>query len=74
MITPCIHFNGNCNEAIAFYKEALAAEVKEVFYAKDAPDFNTEELLPDNVMHCLTSNLYSERKCYGMYSLSIQHT
>ena len=51
MITPCIHFNGNCNEAINFYKEALGAEVKEVFYAKDAPDFNTESLLPDNVMH-----------------------
>jgi len=51
MITPCIHFHGNCDEAIVFYKEALAAEVKEIFYAKDAPDFNTEELLPNNVIH-----------------------
>jgi len=51
MITPCIHFQGNCNEAINFYKDALGAEVKEIFYAKDAPDFNTEVLPPDNVMH-----------------------
>jgi PhnB protein len=51
MITPCIHFNGNCSEAIAFYKEAFGAEVKEVYLAKDAPDYNTESLPPDFVMH-----------------------
>lgn len=51
MITPCIHFNGNCDEAINFYQEALAAEVKEIFYAKDAPEANTESLLPNNVIH-----------------------
>jgi len=50
MITPCIH--GNCNEAINFYKEALGAEIKEIFYAKDAPPNNgMESLPPDNVMH-----------------------
>jgi uncharacterized glyoxalase superfamily protein PhnB len=42
MITPCIHFQGNCDEAINFYKEALGAEDKAIFYAKDAPDFNAE--------------------------------
>ena len=51
MITPCIHFNGNCNEAIDFYKEALGAEVKEIYYAKDAPEYNTELLPPNFVMH-----------------------
>jgi PhnB protein len=51
MITPCIHFQGNCNEAINFYKEALGAEIKAIFYAKDAPDSGTESLTPDNVMH-----------------------
>jgi len=52
MITPCIHFQGNCDEAINFYKEALGAEVKAVFYAKDAPpDSCTESLPPDNVLH-----------------------
>jgi len=25
MITPCIRFQGNCDEAISFYKEALAS-------------------------------------------------
>jgi len=52
MITPCIHFQGNCDEAINFYKEALAAEVKEVFYAKDAPpNSGMEDLPPNFVMH-----------------------
>jgi len=51
MITPSIHFNGNCDEAITFYKEALAAEVKEIYYAKDAPDFNSMGLKPEMVMH-----------------------
>ena len=51
MITPCIHFQGNCDEAINFYREALGADVKEIFYAKDAPDYNTESLPPDFVMH-----------------------
>ena len=52
MITPCIHFNGNCNEAIDFYKEALGAEVKEINYAKDAPVGSGVDNLPPNfVMH-----------------------
>jgi len=52
MITPCIHFQGNCDEAIRFYKETLGAEVKAVFYAKDAPPNNGMESLPPNfIMH-----------------------
>ncbi|MCL1862412.1 MAG: VOC family protein [Defluviitaleaceae bacterium] len=52
MITPCIHFNGNCDEAIKFYKSVLSAEVKEIFYAKDAPpDSGMEGLPPNFVMH-----------------------
>jgi len=52
MITPCIHFNGNCNEAITFYKEVLGAEVKEINYAKDAPAGSGVDSLPPNfVMH-----------------------
>ena len=51
MITPCIHFNGNCNEAINFYKDALGAAVKEMYYAMDAPDYNTLSLPPSFVMH-----------------------
>ncbi|MCL2699571.1 MAG: VOC family protein [Defluviitaleaceae bacterium] len=60
MVTPCIHFQGNCDEAINFYKEALAAEVKEIHYAKDAPpDSGMDELPPNFVMH-------SEVKICGM--------
>jgi PhnB protein len=52
MITTCIHFQGNCEEAINFYKEALAAEVKEVYYAKDAPpNSGMDSLSPSFVMH-----------------------
>ena len=52
MAIPCIHFNGNCNEAIEFYKNALEAEVKSIYYAKDAPaDSGTEDLPPHFVMH-----------------------
>ena len=52
MITPCIHFQGNCDEAINFYKDALSAEVKEINYAKDAPPGSGMDVLPPNfVMH-----------------------
>ena len=52
MITPCIHFQGNCNEAIDFYKDALAAKVKGINYAKDAPpNSGMDELPPNFVMH-----------------------
>ena len=52
MITPCIHFQGNCDEAINFYKEVLSAEVREVNYAKNAPPGSGMEDLPPNfVMH-----------------------
>ena len=52
MVVPSIHFNGNCDEAINFYKEALSAEVRAINYAKDAPpDSGMDELLPNFVMH-----------------------
>ena len=52
MLLPSIHFNGNCNEAITFYKEALGATVKEIHYAKDAPaDAEMGELPQNFVMH-----------------------
>jgi len=52
MLIPTIHFNGNCDEAISFYKDALGAEVKEINYAKDAPPGSgMDELPPNFVMH-----------------------
>jgi PhnB protein len=52
MLIPSIHFQGNCDEAISFYKEVFGAEANEVFYAKDAPaDSGMESLPPNFVMH-----------------------
>jgi len=53
MLTTTIHFPGNCDEAITFYKEAIGAEVKGVYYFKDAPpDNGMDDSLPPNfVMH-----------------------
>jgi PhnB protein len=58
MFLPTIHFPGNCDEAISFYKEVLGAEVKDIAYFKDAPkNSNMEPLsLPSNfVMHSVIS-------------------
>ena len=58
MFLATIHFPGNCDEAISFYKETLSAEVAEIAYFKDAPqDSGMESLkLPPNfVMHSLIS-------------------
>jgi len=53
MLITTISFQGNCDEALTFYKEALGAEVKEVAYFRDAPpDSGMDESLPPNfVMH-----------------------
>jgi len=53
MLVPTISFQSKCDEALAFYKEALGAEVKEVAYFRDAPaDSGMDESLPPNfVMH-----------------------
>ena len=37
MLITTISFQGNCDEALTFYKEALGAEVKDVAYFRDAP-------------------------------------
>jgi len=53
MLSTVIHFNGNCDEAIKFYKKVLGAVVKDIAYFKDAPDTSwAEESLPSEfVMH-----------------------
>ena len=52
-LVPTISFQGNCDEAIAFYKETIGAEVKEIYYFLDAPPNSgmAESLLPNFVMH-----------------------
>ena len=46
MLLPSIGFPGNCSEVIAYYKEVLEAEVKEIIYSDHGPDFGTD--LPPN--------------------------
>ena len=60
MITPSIHFQGNCDEAISFYKEVLGAEVKAINYAKDAPPDSGMEGFPPNFV------MYSEVVIFNM--------
>ena len=56
MLIPTIHFTGNCNEVIEFYKKTIGAEEQMIAHAKDAPaDLGVS---PDFVMH-------SEIKIFG---------
>ena len=58
MFLTTIHFPGNCDEAISFYKEVLGAEVKDIAYFKDAaesPETESLGLPPNFVMHSLIS-------------------
>jgi PhnB protein len=51
-IQPYLNFEGRCDDAIAFYKKAVGAEVKVMMRWKDAPDKSmcTAENA-DKVMH-----------------------
>ena len=58
MFLPSVCVQGDCNEAINFYKEVLGAEVRKIMYASDAPPDEVEDLPPDYVT-------YSEILIYG---------
>jgi len=51
MLITTISFQGNCDEALTFYKKTLGAEVKEVAYYKDAPKDFVMDVPPNFVMH-----------------------
>ena len=51
MLIPTIHFPGNCDEAIAYYKEAVGAEVKTIAHFRDAPPDTGLDLPPNFVMY-----------------------
>ena len=56
MFLPVIHFPGNCDEAISFYKEVFGAQVQDIAYFKDAPKNSDTEALnlpPNFVMHSM---------------------
>ena len=56
MLVPTICFQGNCEEAINFYKKAVGAEVKVINYLREAPqDFTMDGFSEPN--HVLNSEV-----------------
>ena len=84
-VRPYLYFNGRCEEAIDFYKKALAAEVIMLLRFKDSADAPPLAMLPgateDKIMHvCFrvgaTELMASDGDCEGEtsfqgFSLSI---
>lgn len=70
-VQPYVMFEGRCQEAIDFYRQALGAEVQMVMHFKDSP---VQTLMPsdagDKVMHASlrigeTEVLMSDGRCGG---------
>jgi len=56
-----IALQGNCDEAITYYKEVLGAEVKRIHYSRDAlPDSGMDKSTPPNFV------MYAEVVMFGM--------
>ena len=81
-VQPYLMFDGRCEEAIEFYREALGAEVQALIRFKDSPDSaSCANGHGDKVMHtCLrigdTAVMASDGQCQGKpgfqgFSLSI---
>lgn len=70
-IQPYLFFDGRCDEALAFYKKAIGAEVEMLMRWKDNPDpGGCTEANKDKVMHaCVkvgdTAILASDGRCEG---------
>jgi PhnB protein len=66
MISPTIHFPGNCNEAIVYYEKAFKVTQKQVSFYRDAPSNSgmtiTEDML-DLVMHASLTICGTEFNC-----------
>ena len=84
-VQPYLFFNGRCEEAIAFYREALGAEVTMIMRYKDSPEPPPPGMVPpgseNKVMHANfrigeTEVMASDGNCTGQtdfrgFSLSI---
>jgi len=75
-IQPYLFFDGRCDEAVGFYREALGAEVTMLMRFKDSPD---PAMAPpgsaDKVMHAAlrigeTTLLASDGRCQGRASFA----
>ncbi len=84
-LEPYLFFNGRCEEAIAFYRRALGAEVQMLMRFRDSPEPSPPGMVPpgsqDKVMHASlaigdTVLMLSDGNCSGQpafqgFSLSI---
>lgn len=70
-VQPYLQFEGRCEEAIAFYRRALGAEIEMLMRFKDAPDPNmTAPGTAEKVMHASirigdSTVLASDGRCTG---------
>ena len=76
-VQPYLFLDGRCDEAIAFYREALGAEVKMLLRFKDHPGPEEQRMVPpesaEKVMHAQfrvgeTMILASDGRCLGQPS------
>ena len=54
LLQPYLHFEGRCDEALEFYKQAIGAKVEMLMRYKDSPDLQPDSMPPgmeDKVMH-----------------------
>jgi PhnB protein len=55
LVQPYLMFGGRCEEAVAFYRDAIGAEVEMLMRFKEAPEPPPPGMMPDNwgdkVMH-----------------------
>lgn len=55
VIEPYLFFNGNCEEAVEFYRKALGAEVQMIMRFKESPEPPPPNMVPpgwgDKIMH-----------------------
>jgi PhnB protein len=73
-VQPYLFFDGRCDEALGFYRQALGAEVTMLMRFKDSPDSHEHGMIPpgagDKVMHASvrigeTTVLASDGRCLG---------
>jgi PhnB protein len=73
-VQPYLFFDGRCDEALGFYRQALGAEVTILMRFKDSPDSHEHGMIPpgagDKVMHASvrigeTTVLASDGRCLG---------
>ncbi|MGR9036094.1 MAG: VOC family protein [Gammaproteobacteria bacterium] len=83
-VQPYLFFNGRCEEALEFYRNALGAEVNMLMRYKDSPEPPPSGVLPpgfeNKVMHCafrigetmlMASDGCQEGPNFGGFSLSL---